>query len=256
MRLPLLSLAFLAGCSFLDGLDDYVSNVVCEGIYLGVDDPDLAAQLGLDVSDGAATTVFLARATSLSSVEANLLTDADSVSLRSGGSTVELENQGDGTYLALGDGGLGYAAGATYVLEVDHDGRSHTASAVAPDPPDLGDLPDAGAGELHPTGQDLTVDLTGQGYDNWLGLVLDADGTVTWDNRPESAGDYIDWIGGSDDVGVVTIPGSAFPDAGSVYVVGVAGVRRSLDAELSNFNPIVSNWAVGALAAAPVGTAP
>jgi len=81
------------------------------------------------------------------------------------------------------------------------------------------------------------------------------DFVLTYDSRPTSAQDYIDWIkpGGSDP-GVITIPGSAFPESASSYVVGVAGMRKADPGSFSRLNPAVSNLAAGAMSGRVVVT--
>jgi hypothetical protein len=248
----LLLLPVLLGADCFAQVDDYLSNVVAEGVYLASSDPALTAELG---GSGAATA-FLARATSLSDIESNLLDDADRVRLLRGSAAVTLANEGSGTYAAVGDGDLVYSEGATYTLEVLDRDRVYTASAVAPPAPDLGPLPDPAVPEYHPAGQPITIDLTGQGFDNWVGVVLDDAGELTWDNRPQDVGDYLAWIGDSEAITTVQIPGSAFPNPGAAYVLGVAGIRRSADRDVENFNPLLTNFALGALSAAPISTAP
>ncbi len=251
---PALAVAALAvltapGCICGNSCFDIFSNVAVEGLVLGVDEPIE----GIDLGAAAGATAFLAEAESLSSFEANLLDDADRVWVETETtSAVNLEAVGDGLYEVTSDTvpGFAYSVGATYTIAVQDGGQSFSVSGVAPPPPTLTGVPAAGT---HPAGGGLTFDLSGQNFDNHLAVVADQDGNLTYDNRPDTAGDYIDWIGG-DDVSTITIPGSAFPSAGTAYVLGVAGIRKGDD--FDGFNPLVSNLAVGSLAVEAVATAP
>ena len=246
------SALFLAGCEQIEDVADYFSNVVAEGLILGVDDPDVAALVG----GTAAATAFLARATSLSDVASNVFADADQVQVVSPGGTFDLANRGDGLYLvtSVDEPGLDYAASSTWTLRVTEGSKTYTAEGVAPAAPVLGGVPAPPA--THPANQALNVTLGGQTYDNVLVVVADDAGNVTYDSRPADVSGYIDWIGGGGDVTSVSIPGSAFPSSGTAYIVGVAGVLKAPDSGFEEFNPLVSNLAIGAMGTAPLVTAP
>ncbi len=252
-----LSLAIpIVGCS---EIDDYFSTVAAEALFLGLDDPAAAEALGLsaDLATGASATAFLARARSLSSISENLFSDADSVSIADGVSSVELPSRGNGLYSvdSSEDVELAYVIGRSYALEVYEDGRLYSAEMLAPPPPSLTGVPDAQAGATHPSQTALEVSM-GQQFDNYLAVVVDANGTITYSNEPQTAGDYLDWIAGSDVFTNITIPASAFPTPSTGYVVGVAGIRRASDSAFDNFNPLVSNLAMGSLAVSALITAP
>lgn len=246
------ALSFLlsgAGCSnFLD----YFSPVVSQGLVLGVDDPVVGVDLGAEF----VASTFLARAESLAEIEENLYDDAERVEVVSGSTTAELLSQGQGLYLVDSDsvGALQYTEGATYTLRVVDEGKTRTVGMAAPGAPTLSGLPVPPA--THPAGAALSVDLTGQGYDNSLAAVVDEQGNLVWDNRPEGVGEYLDWIGSGGEVGVVQIPGEAFPNPGTAYVLGIAGIVKAPDAAFDNFNPLLSNFAIGTMAVAPIVTAP
>jgi hypothetical protein len=255
--LVILSTACLStGCS---RIDDYFSRVAAEALFLGVDDPTAAAAVGLnpDLAAGATATAFLARATSIDSISANLFSDADSVSIADGITSVDLDSLGNGLYSvdSIANTELVYVIGRSYALEVYEDGRLYSAEMLAPPPPNLSGIPDAAAGQNHPANSELAISL-GQQFDNYLAIVFDESGNVTYSNQPETASDYLNWIGGSDAFTSVTIPGSAFPSAAAGYIVGVAGIRRAGDSAFENFNPLVSNLAMGSLAVSPLITAP
>jgi len=246
----------LSGCS---EIDDYFSTVAAEALFLGLDDPAAAEALGLsaELATGASATAFLARARSLSSVSENLFSDADSVSMADGVSSVELPSRGNGLYSVDSSEApeLAYVIGRSYALEVYEDGRLYSAEMLAPPPPSLAGLPDAEAGATHTSQTALDLSM-GQQFDNYLAVVVDETGTITYSNEPQTAAEYLEWIGGSDVFNNITIPASAFPAPSSGYVVGVAGIRRASDSAFDNFNPLVSNLAMGSLAVSAVITAP
>jgi hypothetical protein len=95
----------------------------------------------------------------------------------------------------------------------------------------------------------------GQQFDNYLAVVATENGDITYSNEPQTAGEYLEWIGGGDVVTNITIPASAFPDPGAGYVIGVAGIRRASDSAFDNFNPLVSNLAMGSLSVSALVTA-
>jgi len=239
-------------------IGDYFSTIAAEGMFLGVDDPAAAAALGLDaeLAAGATASTFLAQARSLDSISENLFSDADSVSITDGTTSVELAALGNGLYNVNSNEApeLAYVIGRSYTLQVREDGELYTAEMMAPPPPTLGGVPDAQAGESHPANVELAVSL-GQQFDNYLVVVVDGSGEITYSNEPETASDYINWISSNDVVASVTIPGSAFPAAGTGYIVGIAGVRRAADSAFDNFNPLVSNLAMGSTSVAALVTA-
>ena len=249
LPLLLLPLLLLSAC---DSVDDYFSVMAAQGMFLGIDE----APAGVDFELGAAATsqAFVAEARSLESFSANLVNDAqvsiDGVLMASGGSgTYEVDSSTNPA--------LEYVVGDVYTLTVVEDG-ARTVWIEAPPPPNLVGAPDPQA--LHPAGTGFTVDLTGQGYQNYIILVgtSDAEGNValTWDSRPQTADEYIDWIGARDEVGQLPIPGEAFPDPSTPYVLGVAGIVRAPDSSFDELNPLVSNFASGSVATSLVTTAP
>jgi hypothetical protein len=241
----------VCGCDRLLDVGDYFSPVASEALVLGVEDPDIAALVG----GTAAASAFLARASSLTSVAANLFDDADSVRVDTGSGSFALASQGDGLYLVTSadDPSLDYVSGSTWTLSVTDGGSTYTASGEAPAAPVLTGVPVPPA--THGAGQPLSVGL-GRSFDNSLTIVLDDAGNVTWDSRPQGVSEYLDWIGGGGDVSSVAIPGEAFPNPGTGYVVGIAGVVRAPDAGLEGFNPLVSNLALGSMGTAALVTAP
>jgi hypothetical protein len=254
--LLILPIAFpVLGCS---EIDDYFSTVAAEALFLGLDDPAAAQALGLsaELATGATANTFLARARSIDSISENLFSDADSVSMADGVSSVELVARGNGLYSidSTEDPELAYVVGRSYALEVYEDGRLYSAEMLAPPPPNLTGVPDPLNGETHSAQSPLSLSM-GQQFDNYLAVVATENGDITYSNEPQTAGEYLEWIGGGDVVTNITIPASAFPDPGAGYVIGVAGIRRASDSAFDNFNPLVSNLAMGSLSVSALVTA-
>jgi len=239
----------LTGCSVTDDIGDYFSNVVTEALFVGVDDPEAAAQLGFDQVEGAGATAFLARARSLNDIESNLFDDAEIVRVSGAFGDAALTSQGSGLYLATSDEtNLEYVVGANVTHTVTDHGKTFTVTHTLPAAPAI-----SHNGE-HTANTALTLAL-GREFDNEVTIVVDQDGNVTWDSRPQDVGEYLDWIGNSS-VTSVEIPASAFPDAGAAYAVGVAGVDKALDRDFDEFNPLVSNFAAGQMTVLPIITSP
>lgn len=259
--LPLLFLLIaalpLTGCS---NIDDYFSTAAAEGLLLGLDEEGMPPEVDVDIGAAATASAFLARARSLDNVSANLWSDADRVAIARGDFTADLDSLGSGLYEVDSsiDPDLVYVVGSTYRLAVEDGGTVRDVTIVAPPAPILDGAPEPT--DLHPAGQGLTIDLTGQGFNNYVAVVAtsDAEGNVafTYDSRPETASDYVDWIRSRDEVTTVEIPGSAFPSPGTPYVLGIAGVVRARDAAFDGLNPLVSNFAAGSITPTLVATAP
>jgi hypothetical protein len=241
----------LAGC---DNFGDYFSPATTQAILIGVDElPE-----GIELGAPAEATVFVARARSLNSFSANLIDDAESVVLTSEGGSFTLGNEGVGVYelSSLEDGNFEYIAGDTWTLTIDEGGKIRRTSVIAPSSPDLGDPTEV---LEHDAGATLEFDLSGQGFDHYVAAVgqiqADGDFILTYDSRPTTAQDYIDWIKpGGNDPGLITIPGSAFPDGTSSYVVGVAGMRKADPASFTRLNPAISNLVAGTMSGRVVVT--
>lgn len=246
MRLYLV-LVLSVGVSACANFVDYFSPATAQALLIGVDE----LPQGLELGAAAEATVFVARARSLSSFSANLIDDANSITLSSEGGTFSLGNQGNGAYelSTADDNSFDYIPGEAWTLEIQEGGKTRVAGLVAPPSPALGD-PD----EVleHQANTALQFDLSGQGFDHYVAAVgqisLDGDFALTYDSRPTSAQDYIDWIKpGGNDPGVITIPASAFPEPASTYVVGVAGMREAAPISFKRLNPAISNFAAGSM---------
>ena len=240
-RLSLLLIALpLLACS---NIDDYFSTMAAEGLLLGIE--ELPPEFGdVDLGASATATTFVAAARSLNDVEANLIDDADRVAIARGDFVADLENLGSGLYETDSslDPDLEYVVGGSYRMQVERGGGAHYVDIVAPAAPELDGVP--AEDEFHPAGMPVVIDPADGSYE------------ITDGSIPETAGDYIDWIRARDEVTTIEIPGTAFPSAGMVYILAVAGVVKARDADFESFNPLVSNFAAGSAAPAAITTAP
>ena len=101
----------------------------------------------------------------------------------------------------------------------------------------------------------VSVDLTGQDYDGAFVVVVDQDGNIVWDNRPEDIRGVYELTRG-EPAGEVAIPAEAFPQVGA-YLVGVAGIRTTTGREdLEGMNTVLSTMMAGQLKFEPLVVAP
>jgi hypothetical protein len=111
----------------------------------------------------------------------------------------------------------------------------------------------------HAAGTPLSVDLTGQGYNAALAVVIEAEsGEVTWSNQPADIAGLYEMthpngilIGGEEDFSenheiIVEIPAEAFADEG-YYIIGVAGMVVSNSSSFENVNTALSTVIAGKL---------
>ncbi len=245
----------LFGCDALNKAFSSVGGLtdatVVQGAVLGIevpDDPRLAPFLeGTDFAPGTAVTVFVADATSIADL-GNAPVDGGVVTV-SGDISEDVPGLGGGLYATdPSSSELEYTDGAQWVVDVDTDGTVGTA---------ILDLPPAAAFDvepIHEPGAPMTIDLSGQGFQSSVAVVIDEQGTVTWTNAPtDISGLYAAMD--SDDAGVVEIPGSAFAGEG-LYAVGVAAMSHTNAEDLTGINTALSKLRVGKMRIVPVSTIP
>ncbi len=267
----------LSGCNTFD----FLSPRVVEGVFVGVEAQNGDTTIGGGPVLGA---VFLAEATSIHDVSANLVTDPDSIAIRTGGDQAPLESAGDGLFVTGEEAitGLVWAPGDRAEVAMRLDGESNTGSVVIPPGPTISGIPQAvhlddiptnwedltkqdlaqllqqqaDAAEFHPTGDSLTVDLSAADFEYWVVFVTDSNGNVTYNNLPQDAAGMIDWVLESEPIDSLQIPGSAFPDPSTLYAVGVAGVVFADTKDYAGFNWLISNVGAGTLTVSALVTAP
>lgn len=236
----------LSGCQAVnegrDILEGLTNPLVVQALALGVELPEDAQGVTLppEFSDGATATAFLADAGNAAELE-NAPISGATVTLQA----EELEPTAPGSY-SLSPGILPYDAGEAWSFSATiNDSRAATATVnLAP-----------AADYTLPT--DLTaeegfdIDLTGQGFTGTFIVVTDSDGETTYDNRPTDIQGFYDLTQG-DDVTVVQVPGTAFPEAG-VYLVGVAGIETTSGRDtMERMNTALSSMMSGNLTFDPI----
>lgn len=238
-------LLMLASCNFQDILDDATTTfegltnpLVVQGWYVGVAEPesDQIDLSGTDFDKGAALTVFLADAGNANELDKAPVSGAG---VQADG--VDLSEESDGAYAASSDDGLTYTEGGDSLVSVQIGDGMAEATVLTPAAADA-NIPTTGA-----LGANLTVDLSGQGFDNVLVVVLDmASAEVVWTNTPSDIKGVYDFAT-ADQVNSLTVPGAeAFAGSG-VYAVGVAGMNKADSDSFVDMNTALSSVMAGKL---------
>lgn len=251
-RLMLL-LPLLFGCSDLDDLKEkvegYANPTVIEGIVLGVAEPDFDFDLsGTEFDKGAAAVVFLADAASVDEIEDAPIAGATVHMLSESAGKLTMRNEGEGRYSVTGDDGFEYKVGEDLDLSIELGDAASGASVRAPAAAELE------LAETHTPGANLSVDLTGQGFDSALIVVFDASsGEITFSNQPETIKEVYDFTHGGSGGVAVDIPGSAFAGE-SLFAVGVAGLVTAGEDDFTDANTLLSAYMAGKMKFFPVST--
>jgi hypothetical protein len=216
-----------------DKVDSYTNDHMASMSVLGVaptDDWRVDEALAItDLGSGAQATAFVANAGNEGDPDVRLVIDGRGLALHDGGG---------GEFSANGEDGLVYVADAAAALEISGT-PSHRL------PLDLPPAPSFSLAKDHELGTALTIDLTGQDYDGSLVMVLDLlVGGVTHEERPSTASELYDFSHVNGEVGVLTIPASAFPAEG-IYGVGIAGTWNADPAEFEELNVALSGAFAG-----------
>ncbi len=251
---PLALLLPLMGCDYIDqGKDIFeglTNPLVTQGMILGIEPPasedvDLS---GTDYSEGTTALVFLADAANANDLENAPVSGAD-VSLRGGSLGDEsLADLGAGAYALALDPGVVYADGAQWTVVVNLGGETARANITLPSGAN------ASIPQEHTQGAPLSVNLSAGNYDSALVVVLDGQTQeITYSNEPSGIKEIYDFTHSTETVGVVDIPGDAFPDQ-SVYAVGVAGMNNTTSDDLESMNTALSSVMAGKMVFSVVST--
>lgn len=235
----------LTGCAFLtDKVEGITNALVTQGLVMGVMAPD-SGEVDLSASgfdQGVVGNAFLADTTSVTDLE-NAPIEGATVTLQSAGFT----EAGAGNYV-LSPGGLTWTAGESWTLAVSVDGADPGAIQFTTQAPVTATVPTQIA-----LNTPITVDLTGQGYTSALVVVVDGNGDVKYNNKPETIRDVYDLTKGNTEVTTVEIPGAAFPTE-TVYLVGIAGMNHTTADDLSGMNEVLSSALFGVMKWYPTTT--
>lgn len=245
----------LSGCQKLDDLKSTVEGLterfVIEGIYLGSAPFDGEVDLEEAGFGGAKVIAYLADASQVTEIEQAPITGVDLRLVISGNGSSILDEDGSGKYSLNDEGGLDYLDNATATLSATYDGEDRQVQVTTPAAADLSALD-----IIQPVGTPMVIDLSGQGYDTAMVVVIASDGgEVTYSNEPTGIEDlyemtHPDGISLSDDEEVkddnllIEIPERAFAQEG-VYAVGVAGLYTSGTDDMTGVNTAISTMIAG-----------
>lgn len=238
------ALAPLAGCDLIENgkdlIGDLTNPLVTQALVLGVTPPSSGdITVPAEFADGVGATVFLADAADVADME-NAPIQGAQVSLD--GRT--FTEGAPGAYV-LEPGATTYVAGAIWSLSVGIGDSTATADIQLPAPASF-DVPTA-----HPVGTDLTIDLTGQEFDGALIVVVNQDGDLVYDNRPEDIMGLYELTRG-ESVGAEVIPGDTFSAEGG-YAIGVAGIKTTTGRDaLESMNTVLSTMMAGNMVFEPM----
>ncbi len=165
--------------------------------------------------------------------------------------SVTVNEVSPGVYQAVSGSGTTptfvYQSNATYtitmVVPAGEFADTYTTAVVAPPRTEVTGIPDPLQGQFHPANNPLTVTLVGS-YDRGLVVVVDEGGNVTYDSRPKTPQESVDFVLGSFS-GTVTIPGTAFPTASANYGVLVVGLEQAETVQISPNLQILTKYYAG-----------
>lgn len=250
-RLSILALVIpLAGCEAIkDTYEGLTNPLIAEGMILGVEAPE-SDEIDLEstgYSEGTGLTLFLADAESVTDIENAPVEGADVV--LTGNTTVEATEIGGGGYAVTPSEDLVYEAGETWSVKATVGREEGTAHVRLPP------APNATIAEQHTQGEPVTLNLSGQGFTGALVVVVDVQtGDVTYSTQPEGIRDFYNLTRGDDEVGDITVPGTAFPGE-SVYALGVTGLTHTTSEDFDGMNTALSGVLAGKMRFFPVITA-
>jgi hypothetical protein len=255
-------LGLAIGCGWFDKVKEDVDGVVDDiegattpilgqGFLLGIESPQQPELQPLVESGvlepGTGMTLFLADAASADQIEESLVSGAIVAVDTPAGRVSAVESE-QGVYtIDPVTGELAYEDGERWTILLDVGDAEIRGMHIDLPPAAEVDLP-----TFHDAGAPIELDLTGQGFHSTLLVVTDVTtGNTTYTSEPESAEELYELTAQSVEVGVVTVPGSAFPGAGT-YALGIAGMQHDTDEDLVGLNTILSRGMAGKMRIFPV----
>ncbi len=226
-----------------DLFDGLANPLVGLATVIAIEEPDEVELSSTGFEPGTTVTMFLADASNVNDLDQTPVTGA-TVSV----GNVDASEATDGVYTILPTAGLAYVDNASWSIDV-LVGEDAAGATI--------ELPEAAAFTVpteHTIGEPVTLDLAGQGFDAFVGVVIAVStGEVTWSNEPEDIGDVYNMTHGSGEVGEIIIPGEAFATE-DAFLIGVAGLRNTESAGIDNMNTALSTVTAGKLVFEPTTT--
>jgi len=248
MKKTILLLPFLlSGCAIKEKIDELKEDIesltnrfVISTFYIGTDefsDPRVDIS-SIEEMTGTQVATYLAEVTDIDNVDP--VTGAEVVLSSDSGVSAVIPEGAGGLYTGNQDDGLSYQANELVSVTAQNGENSHSISVIAPDAPQY-DAP-----EEHNLNEELSIDISGQGYDSALTFVAyfgpDGVGNIVYSNEPQSFQELYDFAypdETSTDVSV-TIPADSFSDEG-LYVIALGGVVGAENDDMDNINTLFSS---------------
>ncbi len=167
------------------------------------------------------------------------------LSLVAEGASFEAVDEGDGLYTLLPDESPSWDIGATWGLDISHDGLQAELEVRLPERPGL-TLP-----EKHLAGQPLLIDITDQDFDSAFVTIVNEWGHVVFSTEPEIQGALGQSIDDTDGLDLIVVPGEALEQPG-LYGVGVATSVEGAPAQFTGVNRELSTLRAGRMAISPL----
>ena len=233
------------------------SKVAAMNLLLNTSDP-----FGLGAEKSAVVVNLVSITGPLSAPTASPIAGAGvSMDVGSGGATHVILNESNaGSYEAVsgsaGAAAFVYASNEVYSITMnvpsgDFSG-TYTTKVTAPPRTEVSGLP-ADILTPIPANQPLALTITSGTYDYGIVVVVDSTGAVTYSNKPQTPQDFVNFVLGSFN-GTITIPGTAFPNAGSHYGISVAGLKSAPASGISPNLEILTHFLAGSAKTAVVST--
>lgn len=240
-----LGLSFSIGCSEIDKLKEDIQKItnqtVLSGLILGAEEfshPLIDSEaLTFDLNE---SRVFLASAgVDSSDLDPAPITGAtvDFESATNG--TLTYNEDADGFYGLNQDDGLAYVDNEIATVVFEDDAGVHSISNVLPVAADF-ELPDS-----HDAGEDVVIDLTGQGFESYLVAVTRfPDGELVYSNEPSTFQEIYELSHAETELTEVVIPGDSFAQEG-IYAIAIAAMVGTETEDMVELNTILSSFLAG-----------
>jgi hypothetical protein len=235
----------LLGCSEIDKLKEDLGRItnqtVLSGLVIGSDDFEHPL---IDMETGSysinESRLFIASA-GVDSTDLNPepITGA-SVDLESNtNGTLGYTEDGDGFYGVNSDDGLEYVDNEMVSIVFTDEAGTHSISTTLPMSAEM-DLDDE-----HAIGDEMVIDLTGQGFDSHIVVVTRfPDGEVVYSNEPTDFSGIYEMANSEGELTEVVIPGDAFSVEG-IYAIGLSAMIATDSENMVELNTVLSSLLAG-----------